>query len=210
MTPVDLSNSPVAGLRPASHASKAIMASLFALTFGLAAGMPWLFSFAHSSDYYGLETRSPISQRIPWLDEALVDAEGYYFYLMFGFLNCTDSCPGQLTTLVSLAAKLENQPLRMVYITLDPERDTQENLNYVSRQLGEQFIFIRPQSWHKAQQASRVFGEFAALQPNRKDIEHSGRLYLLNPQQEVRLMYSPQQHRVDRLSEDFFTMVATF
>jgi protein SCO1/2 len=183
--------------------------TLFALSIGIAFALPWLFWFNQNSGYYGLETRIEVHQRLPWLDASLSAAPNHYLYVMFGFLNCTDTCPGQLTTLVSLASTLADQPVHMVYISLDPERDTQKNLDYVRQQLGDRFTFVRPDSLRQAQQASRVFGEFAARVGSGDDIQHTGRLYLLNPQREVRLIYSPQQNRVERLADDLSTLTAT-
>ncbi len=63
------------------------------------------------------------------LDSATLRGQPYG--LFFGFTNCPDICPGTLTELTQLLDELDKGPLaakvrafRILFITVDPERDT--------------------------------------------------------------------------------------
>ena len=58
--------------------------------------------------------------------------KGERLIVAFGYLNCVDVCPVTLATLTNLIYELEDnnaqKKYRMLYITVDPERDTQARL----------------------------------------------------------------------------------
>jgi protein SCO1 len=72
------------------------------------------------------------------LDSASLRGEPYG--LFFGFTQCPDICPGTLSDVTSLMDDLDKGPLaarakrlRVLFVTVDPERDTRELLaNYLS------------------------------------------------------------------------------
>ena len=65
---------------------------------------------------------------------------GRPFGLFFGFTQCPDICPGTLSDMTALMDELDKGPLaarakdfRILFVTVDPERDTPEVLaNYLS------------------------------------------------------------------------------
>ncbi len=65
---------------------------------------------------------------------------GKPFGLFFGFTQCPDICPGTLTDMTALMDELDKGPqaarakdFRILFVTVDPERDTPEILsNYLS------------------------------------------------------------------------------
>lgn len=179
---------------------------LILLSLSLAVSLPWLFWFNQKSGFYGLEASYSVDGKARWLDALLDEAPEHYQYVMFGFLNCTDTCPTQLATLVALQHQLQRHNVRFVYVSIDPARDTEEALSFLGKQLGPQFRLVRPQSHTQAQQATNAFRDFAAKNGSNDDVQHSGRLYLLAPNSSVRLVYSPQQSDVLRLEEDFHAL----
>ncbi len=72
------------------------------------------------------------------LDSATL--RGKPFGLFFGFTQCPDICPGTLTDMTALMDELDKGPqaarakdFRILFVTVDPERDTPEILaNYLS------------------------------------------------------------------------------
>jgi protein SCO1 len=72
------------------------------------------------------------------LDSASLAGEPYG--LFFGFTQCPDICPGTLTDVTSLMDELDKGPLqerakrfRVLFVTVDPERDTPDVLaSYLS------------------------------------------------------------------------------
>lgn len=58
------------------------------------------------------------------------DFYGKYMLVFFGFSNCKSICPTGLSTLVAIVNKLEvpEDKVTLVFITIDPERDSPERL----------------------------------------------------------------------------------
>ena len=55
--------------------------------------------------------------------------------LFFGFTNCPDVCPAYLAKMTAVTDQLEDEAknFQVIYITIDPQRDTRERLeNYLS------------------------------------------------------------------------------
>lgn len=71
------------------------------------------------------------------------DTEGQLTLLMFGYTNCPDICPISVATLASTLDSLEPsaaKSVRMVFVTADPQRDTEERLRAFLDQFDESFI----------------------------------------------------------------------
>jgi protein SCO1/2 len=62
---------------------------------------------------------------------------GHWTLVFFGYTFCPDVCPGTLATLAQVADRLEDkwtvEPLQVLMVSVDPERDTPDRLaDYVS------------------------------------------------------------------------------
>ena len=56
-----------------------------------------------------------------------------HMLIYFGFTYCPDVCPITLLTMANVLDKLENEEITPLFITVDPERDSEEILsNYVT------------------------------------------------------------------------------
>lgn len=67
---------------------------------------------------------------------SLSDFRGQYVYLYFGYTFCPDMCPTTLAKLSQVRSELgdEASQMRVVMVSVDPERDTPEALgDYVTR-----------------------------------------------------------------------------
>lgn len=123
----------------------------------------------------------------------LNNLRGHPTLLFFGFTNCPDVCP---TTLATLAQVLHQAPLagtQVVFVSVDPERDSAAALQAYLGAFDSHFIGVR--------------GERAALAPLlrslnaiavREDLpgggytmDHSATLYLLDTQGRLVAVFSP-------------------
>ena len=70
--------------------------------------------------------------------------EGPLTALFFGFTHCPDVCPMTLNKLDIIIDRLEkdNKKLKVVFISIDPERDTPEVMRDYLNSFGDQFIGI--------------------------------------------------------------------
>ena len=122
----------------------------------------------------------------------LSEFRGKVTVVFFGFTQCPDVCPTTLGELARLKKMLgpEGQKLQVVFITLDPERDTADLLrDYVSG-FDSDFVALRGSE----QQIKRVAANFKVYYnkvPEQTDtsytIDHTAGSYVIDQQGQLRL-----------------------
>lgn len=123
---------------------------------------------------------------------SLADFQGKLVTLFFGYLHCPDVCP---TTLADLAAarKLlgaDADKLQVIFVTLDPERDTPELLRPYLAQFDPSFLALRGDAAATAQIA-RDFKIHYAKNPGkdgRYTLDHSTGTFVFDKQGRIRLL----------------------
>jgi protein SCO1/2 len=122
------------------------------------------------------------------------DFKGQVTVLLFGFTHCPDLCP---TTLSNLAAVLDQlgedrDRVEIVFITVDPERDTSGVLRDYLSGFGPNFIGLTGEAVaiRKAAKTFKVFFQKKPLPDGDYTMDHSAVIYILDPQGRVRLMFS--------------------
>jgi protein SCO1 len=169
-------------------------------------------------------TRLTQPQQLPHF--SLIDGAGqpftnhslknHYSFLFFGYTHCRGICPLTMNMLAQLYAQLKKEKLplpQVVFITLDPRRDTQKTVaNYV-RAFNPTFKGI---TGHLAsiQQFSKQMGVvyIRAQQDDPKDknyqIDHSGTLYLTDPAGQLLAVFSPPLEK-ESIAKDYKALTKT-
>jgi protein SCO1/2 len=130
----------------------------------------------------------------------LEDFRGKAVVLFFGFMHCPDICP---TTLVEVSNALKTlgpdaERVQVLFVTVDPERDTQEALAKYVTAFDPRFLGLRGD----AAATQRAAKEFKIYYEKRKagdsySVDHSGQSYVIDPQGRLRLLVRP-----DRIAGD--------
>ncbi|MFC2587558.1 MAG: SCO family protein [Campylobacter sp.] len=68
---------------------------------------------------------------------SLKDFKGKYKVVYFGYLYCPDVCPTTLSLIENALKPLKRDDFELIFITLDPERDTPENLTLMAKNFYE-------------------------------------------------------------------------
>ena len=139
--------------------------------------------------------------------------KGHYSFLFFGYTRCQGICPMTMTMLTQLYAKLEkdNLPLpQIVFITLDPKRDTQTIVANYAKAFNHSFIGVTG-PLVGIQQLSKQMGVVyirAKQDSSNKNyqIDHSGTLYLINPDGQLLAVFSPP-HEKDSIAQDYKMLI---
>jgi protein SCO1 len=78
-------------------------------------------------------------------ERALADFRGKYLMIFFGYTNCPDVCPTALARAVEVRKKLgaEGTRLQVIFVTVDPERDTPAVLNAYTHAFDAGFLGLR-------------------------------------------------------------------
>ncbi|MBZ0284502.1 MAG: SCO family protein [Anaerolineae bacterium] len=76
---------------------------------------------------------------------SLDEHQGQVILLYFGYRSCPDFCPTTFAELKQVYSALEEpkDKLKIVFVTVDPERDTLENLTLYTHAFHEDFIGLR-------------------------------------------------------------------
>jgi protein SCO1 len=139
----------------------------------------------------------------------LEDFRGKALVVVFGFTQCPDVCP---TTLADLAGVLKDlgadaDRVQVLFVTVDPERDTPELLAQYVRAFDPRFIPLRGD----LAATQRVAKDFKIYFEKRKQgasytIDHSAQSYVIDSQGRLRLLVRPDRLGAD-LPDDLRTLL---
>ncbi len=128
-------------------------------------------------------------------DVSLSEFRGKLVLLNFGYTSCPDVCP---TVLARMRAVLEQstlkpEQLQLIFVTIDPERDTLVELATYLHYFHSSFIGLRGVGEQLEQVASLFklyFEKQSQTVQDGYDFAHSDRIYLLDQQGQVRATYA--------------------
>ena len=132
----------------------------------------------------------------------LADFRGKAMVLFFGYTHCPDVCPTTLVEMAEVMKKLGNDAARVqvLFITVDPERDTPEVLAKYVPAFNPGFLGLSGDA-AATQRAAKEFKIFYEKRPGNAPgaytVDHSGQSYVIDPQGQLRLFV-----RYDRIAQD--------
>lgn len=115
-------------------------------------------------------------------DIMISDFKDEYKILYFGYLFCPDVCPTTLFTLSNVLADIDRKDIKVLFITLDPDRDDVKEL--------DEFIqnFYKNSVGLKAKNLTKVTNRYGVKYKNipmpdsamKYSVAHSSAIYLLD------------------------------
>ena len=123
----------------------------------------------------------------------LADFKGKAVIVFFGYTQCPDVCPTTLLSMREVVDRLgsDGQRVQVLFVTLDPSRDTQQLLAEYVTAFNPGFIGLRGDEATTAA-AAKEFKVFHAKQPGSTpdsySIDHSTGSYAFDPQGRLRLL----------------------
>ena len=123
---------------------------------------------------------------------SLEDFRGKVVMLFFGFTHCPDVCPTTLLKAAEIRKQLGGDAERMqvLFVTVDPERDSAEVLSKYVPAFDPSFIGLRGDQ-AETNKAAREFKVFFQKVPNRDgssyNVDHTAASYILDPEGRLRL-----------------------
>lgn len=142
---------------------------------------------------------------LPAADFSLIQADGKPFrlseqrgkivLLFFGYTSCPDVCPTTLAELSQAMQKLGEQErarVVVVFISVDPERDTPERAQEYAQRFFPSFLGLSGTE-AELQPIWSAYGVYREVQPTGSAagylIAHSARVYLIDPRGNLRLTF---------------------
>ena len=122
----------------------------------------------------------------------LADYRGKVVALFFGFAQCPDICPTTLSDLVQVKQQLgtDGDKLQVLFITVDPERDTQEVLAGFVPAFDASFVALRGDKAEtdKVTKDFKIFAQkVAGKDGSAYTIDHTAATYVYDTQGRIRL-----------------------
>ena len=122
----------------------------------------------------------------------LADYRGKVVALFFGFAQCPDICPTTLSDLAQVKQQLgvDGDKFQVLFITVDPERDTQEVLAGFVPAFDSSFVALRGDKAEidKVTKDFKVFAQkVAGKDGGGYTIDHTATTYIYDPEGRLRL-----------------------
>ena len=132
----------------------------------------------------------------------LEDFRGKAVVLFFGYTHCPDVCPTTLADLAQVMRQLGPlaDRVQVLFVTVDPERDTQQVLAKYVPAFDPRFLGLRGDA-EATRAAAKEFKIYYEKRPGKTpgeySVDHSAQTYVFDPQGRLRLFV-----RQERLAED--------
>ena len=139
-------------------------------------------------------------------ERTLADFKGRVVAVFFGFAQCPDVCPTTLLEMKQVKDKLgaDGGKLQVLYVTVDPERDTAEVMREYMQAFDPDFLALIPTPEQLAATAKDFkvyYKKVEGKTPGSYSMDHSAATYLYDPQGRLRL-YARYGTPVDAMAAD--------
>jgi protein SCO1/2 len=124
-------------------------------------------------------------------DGAAVGGETYrgkVVVLYFGYTNCPDVCPATLANLADMLGRLNSKEIQILFVTVDPKRDTLAALKEYARAFSPQIEGLRGTDNQLADLARRYRVAYSVDSKSPYTVMHSNAVFFFDPTGRVRLV----------------------
>jgi protein SCO1/2 len=110
------------------------------------------------------------------------DMKGEPFLVYFGYTNCPDICPTTLAQMSDVLGKMPGKPIRALFITIDPERDSAASLKDYLSSFDPRILGLSGDAAAIAgvEKAYRVYARKGPPENGGYGMDHSSIVYLMD------------------------------
>ncbi len=136
----------------------------------------------------------------------MADFRGKVVAIFFGYTSCPDVCPTTLSDMRQVMQQLgpKSEKLQVVFITIDPKRDSVAKLGQYVPSFNPTFIGLTGDD-AAIKDATRAFKIIARVvdgkTPDTYTVDHTAGMFVIDPQGRLRLMV-PYGLAVEKVTED--------
>ena len=137
-------------------------------------------------------------------DGAAVTDETYrgkLVLLYFGYTNCPDVCPATLANLAGMLAKLHSRDIQVLFVTVDPNRDTLAGLKQYVAAFSPQIDGLRGSDNDLADLARRYRVAYSVDAKPPYTVMHSNAVFVFDREGRARLVTTSTDD-IDGIAED--------
>src|SRR5437763_9226576 len=179
----------------------AIVAIVFAALLVIAAGVVRALAFRETArGDAGTALASAIGGPFHLVDQnrkpvSDADLKGKWQLVFVGYTHCPDACPTALNEIALALDQLGEKrgEIEIVFITVDPERDTPEVMKSYVQSFDAPIIALTgsPDAVAQAAKAYRVFYAKHPRADGDYDMDHSAVIYVMNPEGRFTATFTP-------------------
>ena len=143
----------------------------------------------------------------------LSDLKGNVVVLSFGYTHCPDVCPTELLTYSDTLKQLgdDAKNVKVVFASVDPERDTPELIGKYAKQFNPEFIGITATEGQALPVIKQQYRVVSAKVNQKEDsanylVDHTSGAYLIDKEGEVAI-FSPYGTEPDAVAADIRTLL---
>jgi protein SCO1/2 len=124
---------------------------------------------------------------------ALADFKGKVVVMFFGYTQCPDVCPTTLTEMQQVMTILgpKSDKVQVLFVTVDPQRDTAEILKQYVPAFDKRFLGLRPEDDAALEKVAKDFKIYykkvPGISPGSYTIDHTAGSYAFDPDGRLRL-----------------------
>jgi len=135
-------------------------------------GMPRLY-------FHMLENGRPVTAE---------DFRGKVVALYFGYTHCPDVCPATLANLADMAGKVHSPNFAILFVTVDPDRDTDQVLTDYAKAFSPQVVGLRGSANELADLARRYRVAYTVDKGPPYQVMHSNAVFFFDRDGRARLV----------------------
>ena len=123
----------------------------------------------------------------------LADFKGKVVVMFFGYTQCPDVCPTTLTEMQQVMTILgpQSDKVQVLFVTVDPQRDTAEILKQYVPAFDKRFLGLRPADDAALEKVAKDFKIYykkvPGISPGSYTIDHTAGSYAFDPEGRLRL-----------------------
>lgn len=116
------------------------------------------------------------------------DFRGKVVALYFGYTHCPDVCPATLANLADMASKVHSPNLAILFVTVDPDRDTDQVLTDYAKAFSPQVVGLRGSANELAALARRYRVAYTVDKGPVYQVMHSNAVFFFDRDGRARLV----------------------
>ncbi len=168
------------------------------------------YGFVFDQPAYDFELTDHNGNRVKLSD---FTKQGKMVLIFFGYTHCPDICPDALTKMKLAYDKLsedEKRRVQVLFISVDPERDTPEVLKGYVPYFDHSFIGLVGSPEEIAKTAKEYKAYYRKVEGGSALgylIDHSTTIYLITPHMKIKLLYTGSKQDPEKMAEDIKSLL---
>ncbi|MDO6719011.1 SCO family protein [Psychrosphaera sp. 1_MG-2023] len=124
--------------------------------------------------------------------------KGYWDLVFLGYLSCPDVCPmtlAKLSRILPELQKVSDKPVRIVFVSVDPKRDTPENMAKYIDYFGGNIKGVRAEHKNLFPFVRNLGLMYSIPDQEIEDgyfVDHSASIILVNPDAQIEAIFKPE------------------